>query len=227
MFLKTEKEQWHFAKRSIFTGKVAWNSYLTHGLRHNCVIDQSATKNKLIHTLIIDFFSHRLRSVKIEQELEKCNLLYICHELSIWNGEQILYKWNLRVYEVQDFVQMKLQGLWGPSFCTNETPGFMRSKLLYKWNTRVYGVQAFVQMKPQGLWGPSFCANETSGFIGSKLLYKWNPKVYGIQALVQMKPQGLWVQAFVQMKPQGLWGPSFCTNETWGFMGSKLLYKWN
>ena len=52
-------------------GKVAWNSYLTHGLRHNCVIDQSATENKVIHTLIIDFFSHGLRSVKIEQELEK------------------------------------------------------------------------------------------------------------------------------------------------------------
>ena len=63
--------QWHFAKRSIFMGKVAWNSYLTHGLRHNCVIDQSATENKVIHTLIIDFFSHGLRSVKIEQELEK------------------------------------------------------------------------------------------------------------------------------------------------------------
>jgi hypothetical protein len=30
----------YFAKRNIFTGKVAWNSYLTHGLRHNCVIDQ-------------------------------------------------------------------------------------------------------------------------------------------------------------------------------------------
>jgi hypothetical protein len=40
-------------------------------LRHNCVIDQSATENKVIHTLIIDFFSHGLRSVKIEQELEK------------------------------------------------------------------------------------------------------------------------------------------------------------
>jgi hypothetical protein len=63
--------QWHFAKRNIFTGKVAWNSYLTHGLRHNCVIDQSVTENKVIHTLIIDFFSHGLRSVKIEQELEK------------------------------------------------------------------------------------------------------------------------------------------------------------
>ena len=25
--------EWHFAKRNIFTGKVAWNSYLTHGLR--------------------------------------------------------------------------------------------------------------------------------------------------------------------------------------------------
>jgi hypothetical protein len=37
----------------------------------NCVIDQSATENKVIHTLIIDFFSHGLRSVKIEQELEK------------------------------------------------------------------------------------------------------------------------------------------------------------
>jgi hypothetical protein len=36
-----------------------------------CVIDQSATENKVIHTLIIDFFSHGLRSVKIEQELEK------------------------------------------------------------------------------------------------------------------------------------------------------------
>ena len=63
--------QWHFAKCNIFTGKVAWNSYLTHRLRHNCVIDQSATENKVIHTLIIDFFSHGLRSVKIEQELEK------------------------------------------------------------------------------------------------------------------------------------------------------------
>jgi hypothetical protein len=63
--------QWHFVKCNIFTGKVAWNSYLTHGLRHNCVIDQSATENKVIHTLIIDFFSHGLRSVKIEQELEK------------------------------------------------------------------------------------------------------------------------------------------------------------
>ena len=66
--------QWHFAKRNIFTGKVAWNSYLTNGLRHNCVIDQSATENKVIHTLIIDFFSHGLRSVKIEQELE--NVLF-------------------------------------------------------------------------------------------------------------------------------------------------------
>ena len=43
---------------------------LTHGLRHNCAIDQSATENKVIHALIIDFFSHGLRSVKIEQELE-------------------------------------------------------------------------------------------------------------------------------------------------------------
>jgi len=39
--------------------------------RHNCVIDQLANENKVIHTLIIDFFSHGLRSVKIEQELEK------------------------------------------------------------------------------------------------------------------------------------------------------------
>ena len=29
------------------------------------------TENKVIHTLIVDFFSHGLRSVKIEQELEK------------------------------------------------------------------------------------------------------------------------------------------------------------
>jgi hypothetical protein len=50
---------------------IKFYSYLTHGLRHNCVIDQSATENKVIHTLIIDFFSYRLRSVKIEQELEK------------------------------------------------------------------------------------------------------------------------------------------------------------
>ena len=63
--------QWHFAKCNIFMGKVAWNFYLTHGLRHNCIIDQSATENKVIHTLIINFFSHGLRSVKIEQELEK------------------------------------------------------------------------------------------------------------------------------------------------------------
>jgi hypothetical protein len=46
-------------------GKVAWNSYLT----------QSATENKVIHTLIIDLFSHGLGSVKIEQELEKYQLL--------------------------------------------------------------------------------------------------------------------------------------------------------
>jgi hypothetical protein len=52
-------------------GKVTLNSYLTHGLRHYCVIDQSTTENKVIHMLIIDFFSHGLRSVKIEQELEK------------------------------------------------------------------------------------------------------------------------------------------------------------
>jgi hypothetical protein len=70
--------QWHFAKRNIFTGKVALNSYLTHGLRHYCVIDQSATENKVIHTLIIDFFSHGLRSVKIEQELEKRIYSQIC-----------------------------------------------------------------------------------------------------------------------------------------------------
>jgi hypothetical protein len=47
--------QWHFAKSNIFMGKVAWNSYLT----------QSATENKVIHTLIIDLFSHRLGSVKL------------------------------------------------------------------------------------------------------------------------------------------------------------------
>jgi hypothetical protein len=68
--------QWHFAKRNIFTGKVAWNSYLTHGLRHNCVIDQSATE-KVIHTLIIDFFSQGLRNVKIEQELENRKLINV------------------------------------------------------------------------------------------------------------------------------------------------------
>ena len=73
--------QWHFAKRSIFTGKVAWNSHLTHGLRHNCVIDQSATENKLIYTLIIDFFSHGLRSVKIEQELEKYDIMNTLYTL--------------------------------------------------------------------------------------------------------------------------------------------------
>ena len=68
--------QWHFAKRNIFTGKVAWNqSYLTYGLRHNCVIDQSATEN----TLIIDFFSHGLRSVKIEQELENYHYPFYLH----------------------------------------------------------------------------------------------------------------------------------------------------
>jgi hypothetical protein len=38
--------------------------FLSHP-RHNCVIDQSATANKVIHTLFIDFFSHGLRSVKI------------------------------------------------------------------------------------------------------------------------------------------------------------------
>ena len=37
---------WH---NNIFTGKVAWNSYLTHRLRHNCVIDQSATENSDPH----------------------------------------------------------------------------------------------------------------------------------------------------------------------------------
>ena len=67
--------QWHFAKRNIFTGKVAWNSYLTPRLRHNCVIDRSATENKVIHTLNIDFLSHGLRSVKIEQELEKMKII--------------------------------------------------------------------------------------------------------------------------------------------------------
>jgi hypothetical protein len=39
-------------------------------VQFHVVIDQSATENKVIHTLIIDFFSHGLRSVKIEQELE-------------------------------------------------------------------------------------------------------------------------------------------------------------
>ena len=48
-------------------GKVAWNSYLT----------QLATENKVIHTLIIDLFSHGLGSVKIEQELEKKLLLIL------------------------------------------------------------------------------------------------------------------------------------------------------
>jgi hypothetical protein len=68
--------------------KVAWNSYsLTHGLRHNCVIDQLATENKVIHTLIIDFFSHGLRSVKIEQELEKfCFLTMTKHTCHIPSG---------------------------------------------------------------------------------------------------------------------------------------------
>ena len=54
--------------------------------RHNCVIDQSATENKVIHTLIINFFSHGLRSVKIEQELEKFTFqhdffFYLCDVL--------------------------------------------------------------------------------------------------------------------------------------------------
>jgi hypothetical protein len=84
--------QWHFAKHNIFTGKVAWNSYLTHGLRHYCVIDQSATENKVIHTLIIDFFSHGLRSVKIEQELEK---YYLSHGLyTIACGNNTFEKWT-------------------------------------------------------------------------------------------------------------------------------------
>jgi hypothetical protein len=48
--------------RNIFTGKVAWNSYLTHGLRHNCVIDQSATENKVIHTLIKNQLSRQTGS---------------------------------------------------------------------------------------------------------------------------------------------------------------------
>ena len=60
-----------FCETQHFYGKSS-GKFLSHPrVRHNCVIDQSATENKVIHTLIIDFFSHRLRSVKIEQELEK------------------------------------------------------------------------------------------------------------------------------------------------------------
>lgn len=80
------------------------------------------------------------------------------------NGVQAFVQMKPQVfYEVQAFVQMIPQGLWCPSFCANETSGFMESKLLYKWNSKMYGV---------------------------KLLYKWNPRVNGVQAFVQMKPQG-------------------------------------
>ena len=66
-----------FCETSHFYGKssVKFLIHPLHGLRHNFVIDQSATENKVIHTLIIDFFSHGLRSVKIEQELEKLKYL--------------------------------------------------------------------------------------------------------------------------------------------------------
>ena len=86
--------QWHFAKRNIFTGKVAWNSDLTHGLRHNCIIDQSATENKVIHTLIIDFFSHGLRSVKIEKELEK-NRFIPLELFDTWHDMKLGYPGDL------------------------------------------------------------------------------------------------------------------------------------
>ena len=101
--------QWHFAKRNIFTGKVAWNSYLTHGLRHNCVIDQSATENKVIHTLIIDFFSHGLRSVKIEQELEKSNSPSYANFWDIYynnNKYQILYQVSNNESEQRNFTHL-------------------------------------------------------------------------------------------------------------------------
>ena len=61
-----------------------------------CVIDQSATENKVIHTLIIDFFSHGLRSVKIEQELEKYRFsqpLYRPFSLSFERLLRILSPW--------------------------------------------------------------------------------------------------------------------------------------
>jgi hypothetical protein len=64
-------------------------------MRHYCVIDQSATENKVIHTLIIDFFSHGLRSVKIEQELEKGLYaildLFICFHKNGFLRGRIIY----------------------------------------------------------------------------------------------------------------------------------------
>jgi hypothetical protein len=63
---------------------LAWNSNLTHGLRHYCVIDQSTTENKVIHTLIIDFFSHGLRSAN-------WSIRQWRHRTSIWESEKRPY----------------------------------------------------------------------------------------------------------------------------------------
>ena len=68
------------------------------GQLRNCIIDQSATENKVIHTWIIDFFSRGLRSVKIEQELENMSsstrLWYITKKLLSSGNCRKFFKWK-------------------------------------------------------------------------------------------------------------------------------------
>jgi hypothetical protein len=110
-----------FCETQHFYGKSSVK-FLSH-LRHNCVIDQSATENKVIHTLIIDFFSHGLRSVKIEQELEKQH--YVIKFVSdLWHTSSVS---STHKTDCHDLTEILLKVVLNPKTLTLKYFAFLKS----------------------------------------------------------------------------------------------------
>jgi hypothetical protein len=68
--------QWHFAKRNIFTGKVAWNSYLTHGLRHiESNTGKSARQGNLRHPRLKSYLT--VSEISLSCTFCRCLILFL------------------------------------------------------------------------------------------------------------------------------------------------------
>ena len=124
--------QWHFAKHNIFTGKVAWNSYLTHGLRHNCIIDQSATEKSDPH---VDYRFLLTRVEKCENwtRIREIVIAVVCPSLSCLCDNLSKHGWIWIIFGMWLVIMIILDGFLHGNIWSKGLGGNLSFWLKYHW----------------------------------------------------------------------------------------------
>jgi hypothetical protein len=101
----------YFAKRNIFMGKVAWNSYLTHGLRQGYLTRLKIGTSSVLNTTLFPCYCIRN---KVESIIGMAIYFYIC--LFSWHGFdahfQFLYTYLTFLNHLQEIILWLYVVLW-------------------------------------------------------------------------------------------------------------------